>query len=77
MKLCLSVGVAGLVFFLQDRQSYKEFLTYRGTDAQTLLDLLQDVSTSLPMQFYFTQGQSVSGSRFLFGRQTIDIQSLV
>ncbi|KAJ7249440.1 kinase-like domain-containing protein [Mycena rebaudengoi] len=42
MKLCLSVGVAGLVFFLQDRQSYKEFLTYRGTDAQTLLDLLQD-----------------------------------
>ncbi|KAJ7191543.1 kinase-like domain-containing protein [Mycena pura] len=42
MNLCLTVGVAGLVFSLQDRRSYKEFLSYRGTDAQTLLDLLQD-----------------------------------
>jgi hypothetical protein len=55
MNLRLSVAVVGLVFFLQDRKSYNQFLTYRDGDAQTLLDLLQDVSTSLPMQFYFTQ----------------------
>ncbi|KAJ7875985.1 kinase-like domain-containing protein [Mycena leptocephala] len=42
MNLRLSVAVAGLVFFLQDRKSYNQFLTYRGGDAQTLVDLLQD-----------------------------------
>ncbi|KAF7362739.1 Protein kinase domain-containing protein [Mycena venus] len=42
LKDCLEVTIAGLVLFLQDRSSYKELLTYRGTNAQTLLDLLQD-----------------------------------
>ncbi|KAF8174662.1 kinase-like domain-containing protein, partial [Mycena galopus ATCC 62051] len=42
MNLCLSVAVVGLVLVLQDRNSYHEFLTYRGTDAQRLLDSLQD-----------------------------------
>ncbi|KAJ7300978.1 kinase-like domain-containing protein [Mycena albidolilacea] len=42
MNLSISVGVAGLVLFLQDPGSYTEFLACRGTDAQALLDLLQD-----------------------------------
>ncbi|KAF8150329.1 kinase-like domain-containing protein [Mycena galopus ATCC 62051] len=42
MNLCLSVAVVGLVLVLQDRDSYHEFLMYRGTDAQRLLDSLQD-----------------------------------
>ncbi|KAF7337084.1 Protein kinase domain-containing protein [Mycena venus] len=42
MNLCISVAVAGLVLFLQDRASYKALLAYRATDAQTLLDLFQD-----------------------------------
>ncbi|KAJ7882127.1 kinase-like domain-containing protein [Mycena leptocephala] len=42
LNLSISVGVAGLVLFLQDVGSYTEFLTYRSTDAQALLDLLQD-----------------------------------
>ncbi|KAF8150262.1 kinase-like domain-containing protein [Mycena galopus ATCC 62051] len=42
MNLCLSVAVVGLVLVLQNRDSYHEFLTYRGTDAQRLLDSLQD-----------------------------------
>ncbi|KAF7333349.1 Protein kinase domain-containing protein [Mycena venus] len=42
MKDCLEVTVAGLVLFLQDRDLYKELLEHHDTDAQTLLDLLQD-----------------------------------
>ncbi|KAF8174668.1 kinase-like domain-containing protein, partial [Mycena galopus ATCC 62051] len=42
MNLCLSVAVVGLVLVLQDRNSYRELLMYRGTDAQRLLDSLQD-----------------------------------
>ncbi|KAF8150271.1 kinase-like domain-containing protein, partial [Mycena galopus ATCC 62051] len=42
INLCLSVAVVGLVLVLQDRDSYHEFLTYRDTDAQRLLDSLQD-----------------------------------
>ncbi|KAJ7828964.1 hypothetical protein B0H13DRAFT_2213778, partial [Mycena leptocephala] len=42
MKLDISVVVAQLVIFLQDQGSYKDFLAYRGTDAQGLLDFLQD-----------------------------------
>jgi hypothetical protein len=47
MKRDLSVVVARLVLFL--RESYKEFLSSCGKDAQQLLDLMQDVSTSNPM----------------------------
>ncbi|KAF7333364.1 Protein kinase domain-containing protein [Mycena venus] len=43
MKDCLEVTVAGLVLFLQDRDSYKELLAYKGNEAQTLLDVLQDL----------------------------------
>jgi hypothetical protein len=46
MKQDLSVLVAGLVLFLRHPESYKIFLRCRGTGAQQLLDLLQDVSTS-------------------------------
>ncbi|KAF8150324.1 kinase-like domain-containing protein [Mycena galopus ATCC 62051] len=42
MNLCLSVAVVGLVLVLQDCDSYCKFLTYRGPDAQRLLDSLQD-----------------------------------
>jgi hypothetical protein len=39
-----SAVVAKLVYLLQDQVLYKRLLACRGTDAQTLLDLLQDVS---------------------------------
>jgi hypothetical protein len=39
-----SAVVAKLVHFLQDQVSYQRLLACRGTDAQTFLDLLQDVS---------------------------------
>ncbi|KAJ7205752.1 kinase-like domain-containing protein, partial [Mycena pura] len=42
MNSSTSIAVAGLVLFLQDPESYTELLAYRATDAQTLLDLLQD-----------------------------------
>ncbi|KAJ6592820.1 hypothetical protein B0H19DRAFT_1010315 [Mycena capillaripes] len=42
MKLDISALVARLVLFLQSPRSYKEFLTYRGMEAQELLDFLQD-----------------------------------
>jgi hypothetical protein len=51
LKDCLEVTVAGLVFFLQDHNSYKELLACHGTDVQILLDLLQDVGISFPTQF--------------------------
>jgi hypothetical protein len=62
MKLDISVVVAQLVIFLQDQGSYKDFLAYRGTDAQGLLDFLQDVSTSRPIHMPFPTKQPVSGS---------------
>ncbi|KAJ7797931.1 kinase-like domain-containing protein [Mycena olivaceomarginata] len=43
MKRDLSVVVARLVLFLRNQESYKEVLSSRGTDAQQLLDLLQDL----------------------------------
>ncbi|KAJ7810943.1 kinase-like domain-containing protein [Mycena olivaceomarginata] len=43
MKCDLSVIVARLVLFLRNQESYKEVLSSRGTDAQQLLDLLQDL----------------------------------
>ncbi|KAJ7883476.1 kinase-like domain-containing protein [Mycena olivaceomarginata] len=43
MKRDLSVVVARLVLFLRNKGSYKEFLKCRGTDAQLLLDFLQDL----------------------------------
>ncbi|KAJ6530242.1 hypothetical protein B0H19DRAFT_967732 [Mycena capillaripes] len=43
MNLDLSAVVAGLVLLLQDPRSYKRLLKHRGTDAQRLLDLLQDI----------------------------------
>jgi hypothetical protein len=46
MKCDLSVVVARLVLFLRNKGSYKEFSRCRGTDAQQLLDFLQDVSAS-------------------------------
>ncbi|KAJ7883532.1 kinase-like domain-containing protein [Mycena olivaceomarginata] len=39
----LSVIVARLVLFLRNQESYKEVLSSRGTPAQRLLDLLQDL----------------------------------
>jgi hypothetical protein len=39
-----SAVVAKLVYLLQDQVLYQRLLACRGTDAQTLLDLLQDVS---------------------------------
>ncbi|KAF8140750.1 kinase-like domain-containing protein [Mycena galopus ATCC 62051] len=42
MNRDLSTVIARLVLFLCDPESYKEFLKCRGTDAQRLLDLLQD-----------------------------------
>jgi hypothetical protein len=39
-----SAVVAKLVYVLQDQVLYQRLLACRGTDAQTLLDLLQDVS---------------------------------
>ncbi|KAJ6466796.1 kinase-like domain-containing protein [Mycena sanguinolenta] len=39
----LSAVVARLVIFLRDEESYKKFLACRGTEAQQLLDLLQDL----------------------------------
>ncbi|KAJ7713718.1 kinase-like domain-containing protein [Mycena olivaceomarginata] len=42
MHTCISVGVAGLVHFLQDPGLYKTLLRCRNTDAQMLLDCLQD-----------------------------------
>ncbi|KAJ7258629.1 hypothetical protein C8J57DRAFT_1073683 [Mycena rebaudengoi] len=47
MNRDICVIIARMVQLLQDRESYKDFLAYRETDAQALLDLLQDVSTSL------------------------------
>ncbi|KAJ7878757.1 kinase-like domain-containing protein [Mycena olivaceomarginata] len=43
MKRDVSIVVARFVVFLRDLQSYKEFLECHGTDAQQLLDLLQDL----------------------------------
>jgi hypothetical protein len=42
-----SVAVARLFLLLRDRDSYKQFLASGQREAQWLLDLLQDVSTSL------------------------------
>jgi hypothetical protein len=39
-----SAVVAKMVYLLQDQVLYQRLLACRGTDAQTLLDLLQDVS---------------------------------
>jgi hypothetical protein len=39
-----SAVVAKLVYVLQDQVLYQRLLACRGKDAQTLLDLLQDVS---------------------------------
>ncbi|KAF8140742.1 kinase-like domain-containing protein [Mycena galopus ATCC 62051] len=39
----LYIVVAKLILFLRDPESYKKFLSCRGTDAQQLLDLLQDL----------------------------------
>jgi hypothetical protein len=39
-----SAVVAKLVYLLQDQVLYRRLLACRGRDAQTLLDLLQDVS---------------------------------
>ncbi|KAJ6466800.1 kinase-like domain-containing protein [Mycena sanguinolenta] len=43
MNRDLSAVVARLVLFLRDSESYKKFLSCSGTDAQRLLDLLQDL----------------------------------
>ncbi|KAJ7318976.1 hypothetical protein DFH08DRAFT_819419 [Mycena albidolilacea] len=43
MKRDVSIVMARTVVFLCDPESYKEFLKCRGTDAQQLLDLLQDL----------------------------------
>ncbi|KAJ6466811.1 kinase-like domain-containing protein [Mycena sanguinolenta] len=43
MNQDLSVVAARFVLFLRNPESYKEFLACRGTDAQRLLDLLQDL----------------------------------
>jgi hypothetical protein len=50
MKRDLSVVVARLVLLLRRPESYKKFLRFCGMDAQRLLDQLQDVSTSKPVQ---------------------------
>jgi hypothetical protein len=39
-----SAVAAKLVYLLQDQVLYQRLLACRGTDAQTLLDMLQDVS---------------------------------
>jgi hypothetical protein len=53
MNRDICVIIARMVQLLQDRESYKDFLAYRETDAQALLDLLQDVSTSLSIKSSF------------------------
>ena len=52
MNRDISVVVAKLVLLLRNPQLYKEILACRETDAQRLLDLLQDVSTSFPDVIY-------------------------
>jgi hypothetical protein len=76
MKDCLEVTVAGLVLLLQDRDSYEVLLAYRGPDAQTLLDLFQDVGKSSLMQLP-NNTYLVSGSRFFFTRQASDMEGLM
>ncbi|KAF7377580.1 Protein kinase domain-containing protein [Mycena sanguinolenta] len=43
MNYDLAVVVTRFVLFLRNPESYKQFLTCRGADAQQLLDLLQDL----------------------------------
>jgi hypothetical protein len=53
MSRDISVVVARLVLLLRDPNSYKKLLDCRGTEAQALVDLLQDVSTSLPITCFY------------------------
>jgi hypothetical protein len=48
MSRDLCTLVARLVIFFRDAQLYKDILVCRETDAQRLLDLLQDVRASFP-----------------------------
>ncbi|KAJ7883536.1 hypothetical protein B0H14DRAFT_2702157, partial [Mycena olivaceomarginata] len=57
-------------------QSYKEVLSSRGTDAQQLLDLLQDVSTSRLkpyIEMLIPTEYTVARSRGLFGPKAVNI----
>jgi hypothetical protein len=76
MKRDLSVVVARLVLFLHNQESYKEVLSSRGTDAQQLLDLLQDVSTSRLkpyIEMLIPTEYTVAQSRGLFGCEAVNI----
>jgi hypothetical protein len=76
MKRNLSVVVARLVLFLRNQESYKEVLSSRGTDAQQLLDLLQDVSTSRLkpyIEMLILTKYTVARSRGLFGCEAVNI----
>jgi hypothetical protein len=46
MKCDVSIIVVTSVLYLSEPVSYKELVSSCGTDAQQLLDLLQDASTS-------------------------------
>jgi hypothetical protein len=50
MNRDISIVVARLVLLLRDSDSYKKLLASGETQAQHLLDLMQDVSTSLFIQ---------------------------
>jgi hypothetical protein len=53
MNRDISVVVAQLALVLRDSETHKQFLACRETEAQSLLDLLQDVSTSLGIKCVF------------------------
>lgn len=68
MKRDIYVVVARLVLLLRDPESYKKLLACRGTDAQILLDIVQDVSALLPNEMGSADQQAVIGSWLLYGR---------
>jgi hypothetical protein len=65
----ISVVVARLVLLLRDPNSYKWFLASGEAEAQGLLDLLQDVSTSLfVLRLVSSEQGTVTRSRLVFDR---------
>jgi hypothetical protein len=59
MKRDICAIVVELALLLQDPESYKTFLAYRGPGAQGLLDVLQDVSTSGLLHHFASQYRQV------------------
>jgi hypothetical protein len=69
MNYDISVVVARLVLLLRDPDSYKWCLASGEAEAQGLLDLLQDVSTSLfVLRLVSSEQGTVARSRLVFDR---------